>query len=453
MDAFDPIALLSTPMDSEMPEPGLFDHRTQENLWAFKGLPGVGKTHQLLEDLNHVLSGGCVKNFCVISQTQFAVKGARNRFDQKAVPKDCSVVAMTLHSLIWKELKRLRKAGVVTPATQGMSPGRSKRPEYFTKPIGKSDNGSLDQYCKEAPSNEREDTKAIQKLFSEYDPFIDLCPNPKMLGDVPASCRFDQSLLFYYLHGTVSGTYMAVKSIHDAKTAAVHRDWVFVDEFQDFSPLQAAALLRYAEQTGCVLRMYGDPNQAMGTTRPLPKLLEIAERDGKVTDIFGDSEYRRCPYKIAELGHKIQPETTAPPEVWANPNYEGIVEAFSCSRSKKYPVARGFSIGESRWAVRTAVGFANFPLPQIALSPEALPRDGTEVPVFSTPFGVKGYEHEVVTIQLWKPKHMKAYRRGCPMARRQLFVSVTRSKGILLIHREMLEMIEECYAAWFRQGR
>lgn len=425
-------------------ESDLFHPATTERFWVFSGLPGVGKTYQMIQDLRSVVDQGWAKTFDVISQTNYAVKNAGKDIFEKEMPKGVCIQARTLHKLIWGALTPLRVAGLAPPAAFQIGPSKSKRPAYLTNVLDVTDRKMRERYVKDAPSGESDDSKITQKLFSEYDPWVDGLPDPKMLGDVPRACRFDQSLL-HYLLATESAPSRWEKFVLGPEVILEYRPWIFVDEFQDFTPLQAAALIRYADINGAVVRLYGDPNQAMATNRRLPKLLEIAEKCGKVTPIFGSPGFRRCPYPIAEVAHKILPDVCPVPELWANNGSKGRVVTVTCPNSEKIRVARGFSIGESRWAVATSIKFAA--THQYVFSPEGLPEGETDIPVFATAFGVKGYEADVVTIQRWKPKHMEAYRRGEPEARRRMFVAVSRSKGTLVIHREMLDMIEECYRA------
>ena len=422
----------------------LFHPMTNKRFWVFEGNPGVGKSYTLAGDLKSVMGSFLKPSVYATSQTRFAVGKLEDN-----LPNSTKLRVATLHSLIYRASKRYREAGLMPPLSGSFKPGAAEMANYADLVFDKTDDDIISRYERDAPSLATDETKEVAELLREYDPETGALPNARLLGNVPNGCQYDQTLLFYLLATQDEEPHddrLFREKGWDSHMRLDRRPWIFVDEGQDFTWLQTCALLRWAKLSSAVVRVYGDPNQAMGTKKQTPPLFELAQAAGMTTPILGDPDWRRCPYPFAELAYKVLPRTVPPPEQWSSPNKVGIIESFSCPRSRKRPVSKGISISVSRYECATAIKYAQ--ADKVAVSPKAWKGKSElqdSVPVFSTSYGAKGYESDIVTIQRWSPKHMGFYREGCPRYRRQLFVAITRAKKVLFIHEDMLEMIYSCY--------
>lgn len=417
--------------------PGSF---TSGRLIGVTGLPGTGKTHRLLNDVQALNNFHRKAKFCQVTSlnntTVNEVKHRQSTNDQEGLARVQR--HMTLHKIAYYDMGGEEHCGSVKMK-------RKVAPKYLTEEFTEE---SREQYVKDAPH--RGAKRELAGAFKEWNPTEE--PLPEDLSDrsaLPQEFGYDYTLfrvcLEYqerFLRGDLVGSYQR----------GPFKGALLIDEAQDLSPLHAIVLGWYALEKHFYIRFYGDPNQMMDQDRKLPFLWE---QGGKVEEFYGLDKYRRVPLQIAELAEMVLPGLVAPAEKWCKRDEFGRLvhgqiipvppPANGKQKRKPIEVSQGFSIHESRYRVNTGCKYVA-PGVSTGCTVEAVEkpkREGRPHVVISTAFMVKGREHEVVTLQPMLPKHVAAYLRGDLQTRRRVYVAITRSKGRLIIHQEMLDMINE----------
>lgn len=404
------------------PEPTL-----EDQLWglgsnvpfhAFLGMAGVGKTYTLCEShLPKVLMYED-QNIYITSQTSFAIETVLARLK----PEDRDrVTCATFHSLAYHW-------GTKEFAEGGTRLARSKeahKTQLFQKGI---DDEAMRLYEKNAPSNLPLEVKRRRDFLATFDP---ACPEPippwvfeKPIHD---SLRFDMTLLRFW----ASPERKNVDLRENFRIAG----YLFVDEAQDLTPLQADLLLWFARRNRLAVRVYGDPNQQINYDYEAP--LFAFARQEEVTILEGHPDYKRVPLEIARAAHTFRPNAP-PPEAWANLQTRGVIRPYG---DRTYPVSQGYSLSLSRSGVARASEAC--PRQQFAVSPLAAREAGWDPgkkPIFSTIHGAKGWEAPTVTIQPLKPSYMRKLRDGDPVMSRLMFTAMTRAQETLYLPASIYEL-------------
>lgn len=379
---------------------------------AFVGMPGVGKTYTLTGvHLQKVLAYD-YKRLYITSQTTFAIETALARLDEEAQKH---VVCSTFHSMVYKW-------GTEDYSESGPYIARPPEPHkvrVFQKGI---DAEALLEYARRAPSNLPKEVQNRRDYLATFDPFNNPDPVQSWVFDKPIhrSLRYDMTLLRYWAD-------LDHREL-DLREGSRQAGFIFVDEAQDMTPLQAYLLLRFAKEHLLAVRVYGDPHQQINYDYPAP-LFEFAQPE-ETTILEGEPAFKRVPIGIARVAHALLPDAP-PPEVWANLNKEGAIRSFS---DRIYPVSRGYSLSISRAGVLRAV--EHCPRQRFAATPQAARKAGwcpSEQPVFCTIHAAKGWEAPSVTIQPLKPAYMRKLREGDPVMRKLLFTAITRAQDIVYL--------------------
>jgi superfamily I DNA/RNA helicase len=314
-----------------------------------------------------------------------------------------------------------------------------KRAKFLDEPF---DEHSIAEYVAEV-DNRNDEKRALSRAFKAWDATKEKLPNhlanPAAL---PSECAYDWTLYKVCLE---MERRLAAGELDLPPHDAPFRGALLIDEAQDLSPLHAVALGWYALDKHLSIRCYGDKNQAMDQDRQLPFLWE---QGGEVEEFCGaDPTKRRVPLNIGKLCEKVLPGRIPPAEEWCNTgqNKGRIIPVTTRSKREMIEVSRGFSIHESRYRVKQ--GF-KFVAPGVKAGPKVesvqdLRDRGLPHVVISTPFMTKGRQAELVTIQRWLPHHQDDYLAGSLQARNRLYVSLTRTTDLTMIHAEMLDMIEQ----------
>lgn len=428
-------------------------------LVVIQGAAGVGKTHRLMGDMGLMNGIRGRLDYCevtslnnatvdevndrVCEEAHSAVKGASL---DEATPEEANgrtreemqrgvervETHRTLHKTIYHWLGK---------QVGGQVAARRTRPaQYLKEPFNDE---LLSQYVADAEYKD-EEKRALKGAFKAWDatrePLPEFLANPAAL---PPECAYDWTL--YKVCLEMERKFAAGELLLPSKTMPF-RGALLIDEAQDLSPLHALALGWYALDHHLQVRCYGDPNQMMDQDRPMPFLWE---QGGKLEYFFGaDPSRRRVPMAIGRLCEMVLPGRVPPAEEWCNLESEAkgvgrVIPVSTPTKRELIEVSKGFSIHESRYRVKS--GF-KFVAPGVAVGPtvgsvQKLKKQGLPHAVISTAFMTKGREHELVTIQRWLPKHQDEYLAGSVQARNRLYVALTRTTDIAIIHTEMYDMI------------
>lgn len=407
-------------------------------VFGVTGLPGTGKTYRLLHDVEAFNSYYGDTGFCQVTSLNNTTVDEVNRrqFTKNQLRSTNVKKHLTLHKIGWNLM-----GGKELPSE--IKVRRKGSPEYNQKPLTKE---LAKQYVDDADYlNKKRHLKSAYKAWNATeDPFPDELLDTSAL---PNECGYDNTIYKICLEHQRQ---FEVGELVLAHPETPFRGALLIDEAQDLSPLHCVMLGWYALKEHLFIRFYGDPNQMMDQDRKMPFLWE---QGAPIEEFYGIDKYRRCPLSIAELAEMTMPGLVAPAENWCQrgdlnePILGQVIPTRTAVNGKgvrnPIPTCTGQSIHESRHRVETGLKYVA-PGVVPGVKPEAIERakeEGLPTVHLSTAFGVKGLEDDVVTVQPMLPKHVKAYLRGDITTRRRVYVALTRCKGRLIIHQEMLDMI------------
>lgn len=393
-----------------------------------QGAPGIGKTTRLISDYRTLSE----RNWepMVTAQSKSAMYQANSRLEKEGEVGEHK----TIHSLVWDWLGKSLSSRIVAR--------REKRPRYLDEPF---DAKLVEQYLKDANYQ----AKGVHRdnhsdIYRGWDPTTE--PKPELLAEaasLPNNCAYLHTLELVCRkmeERMAEGDLWALR-----KTAGKYAHLetvVLVDEAQEMCPLEALALGWWALDNHAAIRIYGDRNQDLHSDRLTPFLWDQHDSE---ESYYGTPHMRRCTLSSGRLCELVLPGQVPPAAEWCNPTREGVVIPYPTKgKRERIPSTGGYVICDTRWGVTNALK-AVPPFVKPGATDKAVSRQkelGLPHVVVSTAFQVKGGTTDSAIIQRWSTNSMNKYLMGDPSMRKQLFVALSRTTDRLIIHPDMLDMIQ-----------
>lgn len=370
---------------------------------AIIGLPGVGKTQRLIQDLEEHLKW-CPSIWpAVTSYTNFTCDGVTRRVGGE-------IESDTIYKLIYPHAKHY------VPSSSFYRPSKKR---YQKDTLRSEDTSAIKEFVDDAPTSRgtKAERSMVQRMRRELHSCSDEFPSWIHDEKIPRGLQHDVTLARWLDAGAnLESNYQRLSSI-------------YVDEAQDLSVLQARAVLALC-RPDAQIRVYGDPFQAIltqGLEGESPPLFAWA--DETETLVGG----HRVPLPIARMAQKVMEPWGCPPaEDWADLSRKGEILRFSDGARHR----QGFRITHSR---ATAATLARDCPVKFLLDPKVCLRrnvDFRQTPLFGAPAMVKGWESPVVYLHKFAKRFMQQFDQGDFHVRKQVFVALTRAQYRVQLHDE-----------------
>lgn len=287
---------------------------TEQNFLVKAG-PGAGKTYWLIQHIKNVLAKskrlGKIKKIACITYTNVGVETIRHRLP------DCAerVDVCTIHSFLYDNI--IKPYFHFIAEAEGFAIEKLK----VVDDTMMTDGGTLYKIKERINKKFYKDDNALKKaLFSSSWKFVDgnlkFKPQyPIKLSDYTISQSFyDEYKKYTWEHGVMhydDVLYFAYRLMENypfiVHIISVKYPYIFVDEFQDSTPIQVEILNKIASASHSVIGVIGDKSQAIyGFAGTDPNLFDKFSLIGmQLYEIKGN---RRCSEEIISLLNNIRPD-------------------------------------------------------------------------------------------------------------------------------------------------